>query len=791
MNSHPSLIPFFLTALLSIAPNPSRSAPTTPPAIDVPKFVLPLLPSPEDEVSLDTARRIAVFEIESRFGKAAFRDAILGYDLGGSIRAYLFVARIGADVFPADDAILEDLGEARRELAAIRAAAGPRDRPDRRDAPAAVRRVARRVFGTDEYATVVVSARRDLAPVQTLGNGLPYLYTWRARAEEMAAQELGEPARLARFYFGGSLDQILEFESPSGGRVWVVLFPPRVATPGSILPRAIEVTADEQVWVRQAWDEELAAVQGLPTDLRADYWVGGRSDAVPAYLWSAGCSPTSATMVVSYYDWDSPAGRKKGWGKLVPYCFEHQEISQWPDRSGDLYQWDAQLMDPGGTIGIPGVPLARMAYGMNTEATTGGTPVGSGMTNIRDGILAWTNGYCGYAFTGIEYFSSSVFQPVWNYISNAVVDDHPSVWSRDGAWAPLGGNVANHSVATIGVSTTQLIYYHSTWDWNWWGDPYQGNGQTWADVATATPGGGAAGQDFELTAPDGSENWNAGSVRNITWYQWGTQITRYEMYYSTDRGRTWNYITQVSGGAGSHSYAWNVPILCTLNDHCFVRLDGFAGFTYLAGEGSAERFTILPPVNLSPPTLVSPPNGATDQPSAVMLDWDNAPNTLQYHVVLGTVCGAGTSRTTNVSQAWFEDLLPNTTYYWQVRSINACGSLGPPSACFQFTTAPPVGVQESTPIEGPFRIVSVSPQPARGPVVVQYVLPEPRLVVAAVYDVAGRLVRELDQAMQESGTRTVEWDGAGEDGRVPGSGIYFLRLRAANEERNVRIVLVR
>ncbi len=60
-----------------------------------------------------------------------------------------------------------------------------------------------------------------------------------------------------------------------------------------------------------------------------------------------------------------------------------------------------------------------------------------------------------------------------------------------------------------------------------------------------------------------------------------------------------------------------------------------------------------------------------------------------------------------------------------------------------------------------------------------------------VYDVRGRIVRELIDGALESGVRTVIWDGRDRSGRHVASGLYFSRLEAFGEIRTQKMMLVR
>lgn len=774
------------------------------------KVALPLTPESRDVVPAELARQIAQCEIEAHFGKGALCEPVLAYDLNGSIRAYLFVAHLGESSFADDSEILRDLRDARQALPAARkrlaqiegaateeppaqgedSSSRSRKSAEWQQAERIVRELEKRSWGTDEYATVIVSARRDLAPVQSYGNGLPYYYTWRDRAQEMAAESLGSPVTLARFYFGGSLDQAFEFESPAGERVWVVAFPPRLAEPGSLTPRVIKMTAEEQAWVSEAWETTLRDVRSGSVRSRSNHWVGNFSEAVPAYLWTAGCTPTAATMVLAYWDWDGPTGRYTGLGNLNPYSFERRQIINYDDRSGDPYMWDPNATDPNGLDGIPGWALYRLAYGMDTEATTGGTTVGTGLTNVRDGILSWTNTLGGYSFTSDEQYTTWNWSSIWNLVRNEIANHRPCVWSRNGTWAP--GQAGSHSVAAIGYSDAGDIYYRSTWDLNWWADPYQGNGQTFAHATKAVPGGGLAGNDLELHAPDGGEAWLAGYQYEIQWYQWGSLIDRVEIDYSTDGGYTWTYINTVAGSSGYRTFdGWTVPCVTSDCEGAFIRIRGYDGSALVAGDGSEDRFTLAALPVPSPPTLLSPPNGATRQPHTVTLDWSNVSWATGYRAYYGPVGGTGTWQDVTTSSLTISNLLPDTMYYWEVAGRNRCGVLGSLSETFTFMTGGPVAVGEVGEDLGPFRILGVEPNPARERVVIRYALPERGTLFARIYDVSGRLVRGLYDALEGPGNGVLEWDGKDDAGQPCGSGIYFVRLRTAVEEQTARFVLLR
>jgi hypothetical protein len=83
------------------------------------------------------------------------------------------------------------------------------------------------------------------------------------------------------------------------------------------------------------------------------------------------------------------------------------------------------------------------------------------------------------------------------------------------------------------------------------------------------------------------------------------------------------------------------------------------------------------------------------------------------------------------------------------------------------------------------------PNPARGSCLIRYALPGPSLVSLKVYDISGRLVRELDRGERPAGVHPVFWDGRNGAGlSVPG-GVYLYRLEVGGFNQTRSVVLLR
>ncbi|MBM4116175.1 choice-of-anchor D domain-containing protein [bacterium] len=89
------------------------------------------------------------------------------------------------------------------------------------------------------------------------------------------------------------------------------------------------------------------------------------------------------------------------------------------------------------------------------------------------------------------------------------------------------------------------------------------------------------------------------------------------------------------------------------------------------------------------------------------------------------------------------------------------------------------------------RLAAAHPNPFNPNVTVPFSLAAAGRARLAVYDVPGRLVRELLNEPRPAGEHAVVWDGRDEAGRAAGTGVYFVRLEAAGLAESQKLVLLR
>lgn len=96
-----------------------------------------------------------------------------------------------------------------------------------------------------------------------------------------------------------------------------------------------------------------------------------------------------------------------------------------------------------------------------------------------------------------------------------------------------------------------------------------------------------------------------------------------------------------------------------------------------------------------------------------------------------------------------------------------------------------------TPVAGLFELRAISPNPASGPVRIDYALAQRGPARIAVYDVTGRWVQTLFEGEAEAGPHSAIWDGRGPGGRLAPAGVYRCIVRSASGQRSRAMVLTR
>jgi hypothetical protein len=90
-----------------------------------------------------------------------------------------------------------------------------------------------------------------------------------------------------------------------------------------------------------------------------------------------------------------------------------------------------------------------------------------------------------------------------------------------------------------------------------------------------------------------------------------------------------------------------------------------------------------------------------------------------------------------------------------------------------------------------FELQQNYPNPFNPSTTVSFDLPEETEVRIAIYDMSGRLIRNLVNQTMTAGSKTVEWDGKDNDGNTVSGGIYLYNLQAEGFAQTKKMVLLK
>ena len=134
---------------------------------------------------------------------------------------------------------------------------------------------------------------------------------------------------------------------------------------------------------------------------------------------------------------------------------------------------------------------------------------------------------------------------------------------------------------------------------------------------------------------------------------------------------------------------------------------------------------------------------------------------------------------------------PHMAFY---ETVNGAQS---PSGRVYYAVGPDVVVEPTAIVEetkmtpDSFELGQNYPNPFNPNTVIPYSLTANTVVEIAVYDLAGQLVRELTQGIQQAGFYEIQWDGRDKAGRDTASGVYSIRMQAGGLNQVRKMLLLR
>ncbi len=202
------------------------------------------------------------------------------------------------------------------------------------------------------------------------------------------------------------------------------------------------------------------------------------------------------------------------------------------------------------------------------------------------------------------------------------------------------------------------------------------------------------------------------------------------------------------------------------------------------------RTVISPPV--AAPTLLSPPNGAINQPLNVTLDWNDVFGTSGYKLLVSTdSLFNSTLLDSTITPSQFTIpagvLSGSSIYYWRVRGFNV-GGFGPWSVTWRFTTQI-IGIEPiSTIIPDNFMLYNNYPNPFNPVTNINFDIPSGvnSNTELIIYDITGRIITVLVNTALKPGKYSVNWNASGYS-----SGVYFFRLTSGSFSDIKKMVVVK
>lgn len=311
-----------------------------------------------------------------------------------------------------------------------------------------------------------------------------------------------------------------------------------------------------------------------------------------------------------------------------------------------------------------------------------------------------------------------------------------------------------------------------------------------------------------VTAPNGGETFT-GATANVTWTESvdpGRAVGDRSIEYSLDGGSSW---TVLATGVGPSPYSWDLTTMPnTAGARVRVRIadDGAPALT--AQDASDADFTIdRSGGDLQGPVVVagsieSDPNPITQSEAATLDAIVTDENTGGGTVAAAewsfgaspAAAGAGTPMTgsfgaSSVAVTVALDTNPFTegmNSLW-VRAQDAAGNWGPASSLTLQVNVPgqlDVGGAPKAAFLG-----QNAPNPFGGETRIAYGLPKRGRVQLGIFDLQGRLVRELVSGEVEAGQHDARWDGRDQRGAAVGAGVYYYRLLAEGVRIDRRMVV--
>ncbi len=415
-------------------------------------------------------------------------------------------------------------------------------------------------YGNGEFGRILISARSNMAVIMEYATMLSPEFSHAGKFQNLSQREFGKSAiQIQKTYYLSHFD-IWHKVSDGIATKYICVSPT-----GGI--------KDEQEFHHLKENSKMFCETG---DFKQEWekYQNGFAPVtdgdvlVPNYLlmpfidWSYGCSPTSAMMILAYYNYRSMVTEYK-YPNLVTNIFERED--------GIQEDYDYTVC---GTH-------RQLAIEMETDTVDEGTTY---VWNLDNGMQRVTNHFNGYNFDIYNRYTTP-----WTRLKSEINAGRPAI-----------SNSYNkeHSYTAVGCNNgSDKIIVHNTWEYGLsWID------KTHADVITIVKPGGGKGHAIELVHPKGDtrynksgqgENFYAGDVDEIRWHTDCYGEGTVTIMLSTNGGHSWDEIAETEN---DNCYDWEIPSDLD-SESCRILLwlmhDDYPG-EVAGGDCSISNFIISP-----------------------------------------------------------------------------------------------------------------------------------------------------------------------------------------------------
>jgi Secretion system C-terminal sorting domain len=220
----------------------------------------------------------------------------------------------------------------------------------------------------------------------------------------------------------------------------------------------------------------------------------------------------------------------------------------------------------------------------------------------------------------------------------------------------------------------------------------------------------------------------------------------------------------VKGLARLTNYTWKVEAI------------NAGGTSYFTGANAFTTIVAAPAV----PAAVLPASAAAGVNRLARFVWNSVLNATKYRLQIATDNAFATIVTdTTVALdtvcTLTSALLVNSDYYWRVNAQNLGGASAYSTARL-FTTGTVLAVDEIVEVPTVFDLMQNYPNPFNPSTIIRYDVPSNANVKIIIYDILGREVTTLVNAVQVAGRYNLTWNASG-----LATGVYIYRMEAQPE----------